>query len=197
MVCWQKKQIRSIITCGLIIGLALCGSAGCSPKTESGERIVVKVNDYNITLGEFRSRLAQEAERYHDFTLDQESRSEFLKELIKKEVLIQEAISLDLNRSEKFIKTIERHWEATLIRTLLEMKGEEINRQILVSREEIEAYYDSREHPTAEKQLGAAMEKKIVRLLKEKKKTRQMAEWIRSIEARAVIEIDEELLSNL
>lgn len=189
---------NQVLMTGLAMGLLLAllaGPAGCAPKTESEAKVVVTINDCSITLGEFRSRLAHEVSLYHDFVPDQASKRTFLKELIRKEILIQEARNLKLDRSAKFIKTIERYWEATLIRTLLELKAEQLCTQVYVSKEEIRNYYDQMDHPATGAPPLAELEENIIRVLKEKKKTDLMAEWMAAIEAQATVTIDEGLLS--
>lgn len=188
--CTLKKYLSACL-----ILILLPGIVSCSQKVEGEGKVVVKINDCSVTLDEFQARLAHEVRLYHDFTPDEKSKKEFLNELIKKEVLIQEAVKLKLERSEKFIKTIERYWESTLIRTLMEMKGEQISKNVCISKEEILALYDRDKRSEEGAAPLAEMEEEIVRILKERKKTRLMAEWISEIEARAVIEIDEDLLS--
>jgi hypothetical protein len=129
-----------------------------------------------------------------DFKLTKEAKKGFLEELIKKELLIQEAKKLHLDRKEKFVRAIERYWESTLIRDLMELKGGEITRRALVSQEEIEDYY--KEMQKSEEKLPSlkVLKEKITKELKEEKKTRMLKEWIDDLRKEAKIEINQELL---
>jgi hypothetical protein len=162
-------------------------------KTEKG-KILAIINDYSLTLEEFQYQLAAELELDKDFKLTKEAKKEFLEELIRKELLIQEAKRLQLDREEKFVRAIERYWEFTLIRDLMELKGKEITQRTLISQEEIRDYY--KEMQKSEEKLPSLKElkEKINKELKEKKKTRILKEWINDLRGKAKIEINRELL---
>ena len=166
----------------------------CSEEQTKEDKILAGIDDYNLTIDEFQYQLAAELEMDEDFKLSNEVKKEFLEGLIKKEILIQEAKRLKLDRKEKFIRTIERYWESTLIRDLVEMKGAEISNRILISEEEIEACYNNMKKPEKKLPPFAELREKIIKELKEKKKTRMLKEWIDDLRKNARIEINEELL---
>jgi hypothetical protein len=166
----------------------------CTQDQAKEDKILAKINDYNLTIDEFQYQLAAELEMDEDFKLTKEAKAEFLEGLIRKELLIQEAKRLKLDRKEKFIKAIERYWENTLIRDLVEMKGEKISNRILISQEEIDAYYNDIKKPEKKLPPLAELREKIAEVLKEKKKTRMLKEWIGGLRKKAGIEINEELL---
>jgi len=185
----MKKRSFCLLLFFLSLSLFYCSQE----KGEKG-KILARINDYNLTLNEFQYQLAAELELDKDFKLTKEAKREFLEGLIEKELLIQEAKRLQLDRREKFIRTIERYWESTLIRDLMEMKGREITQRTYISQEEIEDSYKemqkSEERPPSFKEL----EEKITKELKEKKKTRMLKEWINDLREKAKIEINKELL---
>ena len=177
----------------LLLALSFCLFCCTSENTEK-HNILVGIDDYNLTLDEFQYQLAAEMEFDKDFKLTKEAKKEFLEGLIRKELLIQEAKRLKLDRKERFVRTIERYWESTLIRDLMEMKGREISQRILISQEEIDACY--RDMKKSEDKLPplSGLQEKITENLKEKKKTRMLREWINDLRKGAKIEIDHELL---
>lgn len=166
----------------------------CSQEKAEEGKILARINDYNLTLEEFQHQLAAELELDRDFKLTKEAKKEFLEELIRKEILIQEAKRLQLDRKEKFTKAIERYWESTLIRDLMELKGKEITQRTLISQEETEAYY--KEMQKSEEKLPPLKEiqEKITKQLKEKKKTMILKEWINDLRGKAKIEINRKLI---
>jgi hypothetical protein len=166
----------------------------CAKEEKESAEILAKINDYNLALKEFQSELAAELELERDLKLTQKTRREFLEGIIRKELLIQEAKKLHLDKQEGFVKTIERYWEATLIRDLMEMKGEEISKTILVSKEEVEEAYDRMKGAEERMPPLTEIEKEITRDLKEKKKTRLLKAWINELREKAKIEINEEVL---
>lgn len=166
----------------------------CSSQTADEKKILAKINNYDLSLNEFQYQLAQELELEKDFKLTDNAKREFLEEIIRKELLIQKAKKLKLDRKENFIRSIERYWESTLIRNLIDLKSEEITRRTFVSQEEIETWYKEK------KALGTILlplnevEEQMREELKERKKTEMLKKWITNLRENAQIEIFEELL---
>jgi len=186
----MKKTILCLVP--LLVSLCLFS---CSPeqKTEEDE-IVARINDYPLTLSEYQNQLSAVLNLNEEYRLTREAREASLEELIRKELLIQEAKRLRLDRTEKFIRTIERYWEGTLIKNLMEMKGEEIAQRILVSEDEIEAAYNDMKKPGEDLQPFADLREQIADRIREEKKTEMLVEWIEEIRETARVEINEELL---
>ena len=185
----MKKSFLYLLVSTLSLCLFYCGPEN----TEKG-RILARVNDYELTLEEFQYQLAAELELDGDFKLTKEAKKEFLEGLIKKELLIQEAKKLHLDRKEKFIRAIERYWESTLIRDLMELKSKDISERTYISQEEIDGYYAEMQKSGEELAPLKELEEKIAKELKEEKKTRMLEEWINGLEEKAKIQINQELL---
>jgi len=166
----------------------------CSQDQTKEGKILARINDYKLTIGEFQYQLAAEIELDEDFKLTEKAKKEFLEELINKELLIQEAEKLKLDRKEKFSRTIERYWESTLIRDLMEIKGKEISQRTLVSREEVEAYYNDMKKSVKKLPPLIEVQEKFSKKLKEKKKTRMLMEWIGDLRKNANIKINQDFL---
>ena len=166
----------------------------CSQEKPEETEILSRINDYNLTLDEFQYELTAELELDKDFKLTEEAKRKFLEELIRKELLIQEAKKLKLDRKDKFVRTIERYWESTLIRDLIDLKSREIEKKAYVSQKEIETRY--KEMKKSEEKLPPLKEidEQIGKELKEKKKTTMLEEWISDLRKNAKVEIYEELL---
>ncbi len=97
--------------CCFILFLLSLQLFSCSNSNEEAhqQEILARVNNYNLTLNEFQAKLAAELELDPDFKPTEEAKRDFLDSLIGKELLIQEAKKLDLDRKKKFVKTIERY----------------------------------------------------------------------------------------
>jgi len=163
----------------------------CSQDKITEDKILARINDYKLTLGEFQYKLAAEIEMDENFKLTEQAKKEFLERLISKELLIQEAEKLKLDREKKFVSAIERYWESRLIRDLMEIKEEEISQRILVSREEIKAYYNDMKEPAFSLE---ELEEEIINKLKEKKKKKMLRGWIDDLKKNADIKIDHDYL---
>ena len=174
----------------------LCFSMLCCAQEKKEEVIVLsKINDYVLTLDEFRVQLAQEVKLDREFKLTKQAKNEFLDQLISKEILIQEAKRLNLDRKEKFIRAIERYWESTLIRNLMETKGQEIEKCCVVSQEEIEMRYNEMKNLDENQPPLESIQQKICNKIMEDKKCGILEEWVNQLKKNATIEINQELLS--
>ncbi len=111
-----------IFMCLIITGCALCFGAGCGKK-ENSEKIVARINNYSMSVKDL-----MEGIEHSPYAAEEGKDLERLLDLaIRKQVLIQEAQREGLDRKETFMKTIERYWEQTLIKELLEKKTREIS----------------------------------------------------------------------
>ena len=167
----------------------------CTQEKKEENETLAKINDYVLTLDEFQTQLAQEVKLDKEFKLTKEAKKEFLDQLITKEILIQEAKRRNLDRKEKFINAIERYWESTLIRDLMEMEQQKIESHTLVSQEEIEIRY--KEMKNLDKNLPEleSIRHKIFKEIMEDKMLRLLEDWSNQLKKRARIDINEELLS--
>ena len=95
-----------------------------------------------------------------------------------------------------FIKTIERYWKATLIRDLLDLKGKEINKTIVVSQEEVETYYRKMQESDKDLPPFENVQENITNELTEKRRIAALKAWIDVLRENANIEINQELLAN-
>jgi hypothetical protein len=177
----------------LLIGFSFLGLFFCAQEEPGGKKVLARINGYELTLEEFQNQLAEELELERDFKLTRQAKKDFLEELIRKELLIQEAKRLKLDRKEKFLKAIERHWESVLIRDLMEMKSQEESKRILVSQEEIESFYQEMmgsEPPVSLDEIRDS----LIRDIRQKKCSQVLSQWICELEAGAKIERNENLL---
>ncbi|NVL90025.1 MAG: SurA N-terminal domain-containing protein [Desulfobacterales bacterium] len=185
----MKKNFLYLLVFALFLNLFCCASE----KTGEHETLA-RINDCDLTLDEFERQLAAEMEWDKYFKLTKKVKKEFLEGLIRKELLIQEAKRLKLDRKEKFVRAIERYWEATLIRDLMEMKGKEICQRIVISQEEIDARYGDMKKSEDKVPALSELQEKIIEDLKEKKKTKMLKEWINNLRKKSRIQINEDLL---
>lgn len=167
----------------------------CTQEKNEENKTLAKINDYVLTLDEFQNQLAQEVKLDKEFKLTKEAKKEFLDQLITKEILIQEAKRRNLDRKEKFIRTIERYWESTLIRDLMEMEQQKIESRTMVSQEEIEMRYHEMKNLNKNLPPLESVRHNISKEIMEDKMQRLLEEWSSQLKKRARIDINEELLS--
>jgi peptidyl-prolyl cis-trans isomerase C len=134
---------RAIISAVIVLLAGLAGGlAGCSGKTQDST-IVAKVNNYEMSIDDFKSDLetvfVNEAGTLSD--------EEVLDLAIKREILVQEAQKEGIDREKTFMDTIERYWKQALIKELLGRKSKEFSLMQNVSDNEknklMQDWYDN------------------------------------------------------
>jgi hypothetical protein len=168
----------------------------CSQDESGQDLILAKINDYALTLNEFNTQLKEELEYDKDFKLNHGARKTFLDQIITKELLIQEAKRRELDRKDKFIRAIERYWEATLIRDLMALEGQAIEKRTVVSQEEIKARYDAMLKSDPNLPPVASLQDQIAQEILNDKKQRSLEEWIGRLKTQAKISVNERLITD-
>ncbi len=124
------------------IGVLLLGLVACGPDTLVDTKdVAIKVNNAVVSTEEFNEMIKLQAYSDPEMNLSDEDRKRFVEYIVSKELMIQEAMRLKLDQKKNFIKTIEQYWESTLIRKLLDLKTAELRKQVLVTEDEMKAYY--------------------------------------------------------
>lgn len=177
----------------LFLGLALVPAlmlAGCSDQDEGTGEVLIRINDYSLTREEFRRRLADEMRYYGETELTEEMKAQFLDQLVRKELLIQEAVRMEMDRREEFVRAIERYWETTLIGDVLDHKAEDVRSLTLVGQEEIAERYAEMLAANPDLPPLDQMHDEVRRALEEEKMTQALEDWIQELKDGADIEID-------
>ena len=179
----------------LVAWLLLFPLTGCGPDTSSEKQdIVIQVNDSKISLEEFNDLLKFEAYADPEMELTSECRDRFIEYLVRKELMIQKAASLELDRKPEFVRTIEKYWESTLISNLLDQTSEKMRKKILIPDNAIEQYYaqnkDEFERPLDE------IKDSIKAILEHEKLKEKLEEWNQELKDNADIKINKKLISH-
>ncbi len=185
----MKRGLLYLLLFSLLAGL-LC----CTQEKAEDKKILCRINGYNLPVKDFQLQLAEELELDSEFKLTNKAKQDFLEELIRKELFIQEARKLKLDRKDKFVSAIERYWESTLIRDLMDLKCEEINKRITVSEEEIDSRYTEMKKLDNGLPPLAEIHDQVRDGIKEEKKTRTLEKWADDLRSKAIVEIKQDLL---
>ncbi len=97
--------------------------AGCGCPLPKDKKVLAKINNYEIGLDEFKAQFL--ASPYSKDNTP-ETRKEFLKMLIGRKLILQDAQAKGLDKEKDFLKMIERFWEQSLLKLALERKSREI-----------------------------------------------------------------------
>lgn len=183
---------------GLLLGLAvflLAWLAACSGKPGEDEGgVVARVNNYELTLKEYEIQLNSDVSVSELYNLTREDKREFLERLIRKELLLQEAMRRKLDQREEFVRTIERYWEATLIRDLMASMGKELTRRVTVTEEQIRERYKKMKEADDDLPEFREMRDGIGRMLLEEEREARLNAWMDKLHQEAEIEVNEGLI---
>ncbi|HZX47808.1 MAG TPA: SurA N-terminal domain-containing protein [Nitrospirota bacterium] len=156
---------------------------------------VATVNGAPVSLQEFQKELAIYANRTPDFKLNAGSVEEYLNMVIDKQLMIQEAMKMGIAEDERFLETIKRFWEQTLIRELINAKSSEWRDKLFVTEDEILGYYQNVKPGLIPSPLLKDVREEIRLSLLEQKRQKAMEEWLKDARKSAAIKIDAKRLS--
>ncbi len=183
----------NILVMGCIMAACCLMSCNNTDPPPGKADVVIQVNGSKITLDEFNAMLKLEVYANPELELTEENRDEFIDYIVRKELMIQEAVRLKLDRNEKFMRAIEKYWEASLIRNLHDLKAEEIKKQTMVTDNEIKEYYQRHQAD-----LGGSLSEvkdQIRTRLEAQKRTTAMEAWTQDLIKTADIKIDKQRIS--
>ena len=122
----------------LIITLAILMIFGCKAQAKNGQ-ILAKINNYEITKQEFEEEFKNSGFSVSD---TEDSRKSFLDTLINRKLVLQEAQRQGLDKDKAFLKSIERFWEQSLLKVMLDKKSKDISLLKGADKKEVEDAYD-------------------------------------------------------
>jgi len=91
-------------------------AAGCAKNPDTSQ-IIAEVNNYKVTINDFRQEAAM--------SMSAESKEQILQDIITKELLLEKAQKMNLDKSKDFMIEIENYWKQALIKRLISIKGNE------------------------------------------------------------------------
>ena len=95
-----------------------------------------------------------------------------------------------MDRQEHFRKSIERYWESTLIRDLLNEKGLLFRQETAVTPEEVTAYYKEN-MDMFDGQTFEEVSEDIQQQIEQEKVSKLMEEWIDQLISKAEIDVSD------
>lgn len=120
-----------------VAALLLTSCKGKEPE----QKVVATVNDSPISLVELQKDVASYSKLQPASRITSQSLEEHLKTMIEKKIMIQEAMKKGLAENERFVETIKKFWEQTLIRELINAKNKEWAERLYVTEDEIQKQY--------------------------------------------------------
>ncbi len=128
----KVKKILTLILAGFFV-------FGCTQKGSTEGTVIAKVNNAVITEEDFLRGISGLPEWAKERFSSTEGKKQFLEEMIKRELLYQEAERLGFSKDKEFLEKVEEYKKMTLLSTFLK---KEIEDKAVVSDNEIKDYYD-------------------------------------------------------
>ncbi len=107
----------------LVLAAAALASCllGCSQQ-QHGKEAIATIGSYSLYRDDFMSELSLYPTEYRKKL----TKEQVLDGIIQKKILLLEAQRRGLDRDPQFMKMVERFWEQSLLRSLLDIRSEEI-----------------------------------------------------------------------
>lgn len=170
-----------LILSGLIFTI---GCAGDTSKTTA-----VRINEFIMSADELKERF-----RDSGYPADKQGKEKFLENLINRKLLLQEAERMGLDKKPEFLKEVERFWEETLLKEIVDRKSKELAGRVSVNEDEIRAQY---EKIVAQGSAEGAYEEMYDRIkwqLLREKQTRVFNEWMKELRESSDIQVRRQAL---
>lgn len=175
-------------------------SAGCDSRQKGmgGQRPILVINDLEMSGEDLRKELALAARAPEQSGQSRpEEEPEWISRVIERELLVQEAQRLGLDRDPEFMGSIERLWKEALLKQLIRMKGQEISSHVQVYEPEIEQRYAELAQQDPSMKPLAEVRQEIQRMVRQEKEQREIDQWVAGLKARAKIQMDREAIAQL
>lgn len=134
----MKRFFYSVI----LLSFAAALLTGCLGGSDSDSPVIAKVNKDVITQDDFLKEVSRVPEWAREQFEGQEGKEKFLDEIVKRELIYQNALKMKLNNNEEYIAKVKEFEKMTLISLLLQKEVEE---RATVSDAEIQAFFDANE----------------------------------------------------
>ncbi len=182
------KYLKWVIVLSVSVSLFGCAS-------DKDEQVIAKVNEEPIYLKDFKRELTFMAKQNPSLEVDKETVYDLMDTLIKRQLIIQEAMKRDMAEDPGFVDTIKSFWEQTLIRNFIEYKIKEFDMYVFVTDAEVETYYDKlQDGDMAIPPLGEAYNQ-IKDMIEQEKKSRALDDWLEKERKGSRIQIEKEILT--
>jgi hypothetical protein len=127
------NKLFKVVNFPLIIAIAVILTSGCAKKPDKSQ-VVAEINNYLVTTDDLRNEAK--------LSIYSAPKEQILQNIIYKELLLQEAQRMNLDKDKDFMKEIENYWKQALIKRLINMKGNEFLAFSQASNEEIKTEYE-------------------------------------------------------
>ncbi len=163
---------------------------GCARERIRDRDIAIRINEFVMTAGEFEDEFQDSSYSAGE----KNGREQFLEDLISRKLLLQEAERMGLDKDKGFLKEIERFWEKTLLKYIIDRKSNEFAGRVSVQEDDILSRYNEMVKRGLVNSPLEELYDHIKWLVLREKQTEAFNAWLRDLRRKARLEVDKELL---
>ncbi len=123
----------------VVMGIMSLSSISCA-KPSPSEEIVVRVNDFSLSRNELNELYAE----YESAVTTPQARELFIDNLVIRKLLLQEGQRRGLDRAGEFLEAVEKFWEQSLLKIVVDQEVQAISKSITVTDREVRDEYTRR-----------------------------------------------------
>ena len=164
--------------------------AGCGNDVPEGKPAIV-INDYEMTSDQFEEKFTE----VNIYSYRPEAKKVFLDTLIDQKILLQEAQRQGLDKQSEFLRSIEKFWEQSLLKIVIDEKSSEISKKVTVTETEVLSGYKiwAKNNPTDTRtyeQMKSVIRKHLIK----EKQAGLFNAWIDGLKNRSNVIVDKKAL---
>lgn len=192
----EYKKVPGTFWPGAFLAVFLI-SFGGTQLSAASDKPVLTINKLKLAKEELEQELSLRPSWEREVPSSGEP--EWVSQLIERELLVQEAQRMGLDRREDFMRTIERFWKEALIKLLLDRKLQEISGETHVYDSEMEARYKAlqEESQGTPAEDFNTLKDELKRSLQHEKESAALDDYIESLRTKAKIMVDAEAVAEL
>ncbi len=130
----MKQLVVLVLAISIIFNIV-----GCEQRKVTGGKVVAQINGREIRDDEFKMRFSRLTPALKSKYSDEKGKREFLEEIIKRELLLQEARKAGIEKDQVLIDKIEEMRERLILNKFLQR---EVEGKLVTTDKELEDYYN-------------------------------------------------------
>ena len=190
----SMKKVTGYRSFLALILAALVFLPGCAARGNEETTPIATVNGKPIYLKELRREISNRARQDPTLKVDGKMLDDLVDNLIKRQLIVQEAMDKKMAEEQGFVDTIKAFWEQTLIRDFVNRKNEELERYVFVTDGEVELYYESIAEKSSSLPPLEEIRDKLKDAITRKKKTEELESWLEEKKAKSEIRLNDRLI---
>ncbi|MCQ9206321.1 MAG: SurA N-terminal domain-containing protein [Omnitrophica bacterium] len=191
----HMKEIAKYRSFSAMILAALLFLPGCGSQEKEETTSVATVNGKPIYLKELRREISNRVRQDPTLEVDGKMLDDLVDNLIKRQLIIQEAMDKKMAEEQGFVDTIKAFWEQTLIRDFVNRKNEELDRYVFVTDGEVELYYKSITGKNSNLPPLEEIHDRVKEAITRRKKAEKLESWLEEKKMGSEIQINKKLIA--